>query len=294
MKAYLIIIMAIAILLSMNTLVLAQGLDTDTPDLPPDGEYMTAEDVHATYSGADLLVILELLIHKPIVDPVVRTVIGPDELETFNSTLTGLATVDPDGLGPLGPISGIPVQLTGPVSTLVTDKIGNTTGTFDTEIVSMSLSGNVAGTQIYIRESPSNASDGVTDITDLGGGLYHIDSFFDVFTELSVDGGSSWIASDTSTRMTLEPAVLPGDVNGDGYVGGLDLTAVITNWGVNPATRSQGDLSGDGTVSGPDYTEVITYWGTGTPPEPPSSIPEPATLGLLLLGGLVMLRRRTF
>ena len=84
---------------------------------------------------------------------------------------------------------------------------------------------------------------------------------------------------------------LPGDVNADGYVGGLDLTTIITNWGINPATRLQGDLSGDGTVSGPDYTEVITYWGTGTPP-PPEGIPEPAALALLLIGGLLGLSWR--
>ena len=87
---------------------------------------------------------------------------------------------------------------------------------------------------------------------------------------------------------------LVGDVNGDGYVGGLDLTTIITNWGTTGASRAQGDLSGDGTVSGPDYTEVITYWGTGTPPppEPPASTPEPATLALLLLGALAIIRPR--
>ena len=56
-----------------------------------------------------------------------------------------------------------------------------------------------------IREDPTRASLGSTDITDIGGGLYHIDSFFDVFTELSVDGGSSWSACDYSTRMYLVP-----------------------------------------------------------------------------------------
>ena len=92
----------------------------------------------------------------------------------------------------------------------------------------------------------------------------------------------------------LSAPKLPGDVNDDGYVGGTDLTYIISNWGNTGATREQGDLSGDGTVSGSDYTEVITYWGTGTPPppEPPSDIPEPATLGLLLIGGLALLRRR--
>ena len=93
----------------------------------------------------------------------------------------------------------------------------------------------------------------------------------------------------SSVDLGLEP--LPGDVDDNGYVGGVDLTIIITNWGMSPATRLEGDLSGDDTVSGLDYTEVITYWGTGTPPEP-GAVPEPATLGLLMVGGLVLLRRR--
>ena len=84
---------------------------------------------------------------------------------------------------------------------------------------------------------------------------------------------------------------VPGDVDGDGYVSAPDLTTIITNWGMSGATRQQGDLSGDGTVSAPDYTEVITYWGTGPAP-PLEPIPEPATLGLLLIGGLALLMRR--
>jgi hypothetical protein len=83
----------------------------------------------------------------------------------------------------------------------------------------MSLSGNTPMGPIIIREDPGRDSTGRTDITDIGGGLYHIDSFFDVFTELSVDGGQSWIACDYGTRMTLFPE--PGSLTllGIGAVG---------------------------------------------------------------------------
>ena len=41
---------------------------------------------------------------------------------------------------------------------------------------------------ILIQGDPNRASTGQTDITDIGGGLYHIDTFFDLFTELLCSG----------------------------------------------------------------------------------------------------------
>jgi hypothetical protein len=84
-------------------------------------------------------------------------------------------------------------------------KIGNVTGTFNTEMLALSLSGTSPFGPYMVRESPTLATLGQTSITNIGGGLYHIDSFFDVFTELSLDGGNSWIPSDTSTHVVLEP-----------------------------------------------------------------------------------------
>lgn len=194
----LIFFMSLCLLLAMNTLSLAQGLITPNPDLPPGGDYVSPDEYHE-YSAAGI--ILDDPLHRPFPGTAIRTDIGLDEREMFDSEFTAFEI----GLG-LGPLT-----LTGPVEVLTRGKAGNTTGTFDTEIVSMSLSGNVPGLgQILIREDPARSSPGSTTITDLGGGLYHIDSFFDVFTELSVDGGNSWIPSDASTRMTLipEPASL--------------------------------------------------------------------------------------
>jgi hypothetical protein len=75
-----------------------------------------------------------------------------------------------------------------------------------------------------IRESPTRAGTGEFDMAPVAGG-FMISSFFDVFTELSLDGGQSWAAQ------------------------------------TNGPTRMEG-------------------------------LPEPATLSLLALGGLAMLRRR--
>ena len=69
----------------------------------------------------------------------------------------------------------------------------------------MNLSGDSPIGPITIREAPASVSDGQIEITDLGGGLYHIDSFFDVFTELTVDGGGEWLTADSPTRFELVP-----------------------------------------------------------------------------------------
>ncbi len=59
---------------------------------------------------------------------------------------------------------------------------------------------------LKFRESPTLPSLGRYAITNLGGGLYEIDSFFDIFTELSLDGGATWTPSDGPSRFTLVPA----------------------------------------------------------------------------------------
>lgn len=52
----------------------------------------------------------------------------------------------------------------------------------------------------------------------------------------------------------------PADLNGDGLISALDLTAVLAGWGT-PA----GDISGDGTTNGIDLTSVLSAWNTACP-----------------------------
>ena len=176
--------------LSLSQVAHAQ-LITSSAGLPPDGEYRTADQVHATYGGAALQIILNQPIHRPLVSNVTVTVMGPDELEQFASTLNGTADVYQNGVLLSPP--GLPAFASGLVNTIVFGRVGNLTGTFNTEMLSMNLSGNTALGPFMIRESPTLPSLGQTTVTDIGGGLYRIDSFFDVFTELSIDGGATWM-----------------------------------------------------------------------------------------------------
>src|SRR5204863_1952694 len=102
----------------------------------------------------------------------------------------------------------------GPETNAVYGKIGNVTGTFNTEMLQLDLSGTSPFGPYMIRESPTLSSTGQTTVNNIGGGLFHIDSFFDVFTELSIDGGNTWIPSDSSTHVNLEPAPSSGLVLG--------------------------------------------------------------------------------
>jgi hypothetical protein len=78
---------------------------------------------------------------------------------------------------------------------------------FDTEMLSLSIGGGGGGGGgsggFLLRESPTKRSTGQTTIRALPGGGYDVDSFFDVFTELSLDGGQTWAPSDASMHLVL-------------------------------------------------------------------------------------------
>jgi len=87
---------------------------------------------------------------------------------------------------------------------------GNTTGSWDTEMVSMQLSGQAApgGPPVILIRSPALPSPGEIVVTDLPGGDFQVDSFFDIFTEISIDGGP-FIPASGPMRLNLAGNIIP-------------------------------------------------------------------------------------
>ncbi len=92
-------------------------------------------------------------------------------------------------------------QASGPVQVKITNTSGTGgTSTFDTEMLQLNLSGNSPLGAFRLRESPTKISAGKHTIRPKGTN-FEISSFFDVFLDLSVDNGASWIPSDRSVRV---------------------------------------------------------------------------------------------
>ncbi len=112
---------------------------------------------------------------------------------------------------------------------------------------------------------------------------------------IQVDSGDNNVPYDISFenfRMYVPGEDLEGDLNGDGFVGLDDLDIILSAWNQSvPPADAAADPSGDGFVGLDDLDLVLNNWNAGTPPAT-AVVPEPATLGLISLGGLALLRRK--
>jgi len=115
------------------------------------------------------------------------------------------------------------------------------------------------------------------------------------------------ITADTVLELTANPAtsggfllnqmivkkwlsLKPGDLNLDGEVDQEDLDMLLAQTGgfALPGSRVDGDTTGDGLINEEDFDALIANWTSEEAPV----IPEPSSLGLLGLSGLLLMRRR--
>lgn len=134
-----------------------------------------------------------------------ETFSGANELDSFTGYLSG--EVIQDNTDDLGPFS-----LPGTFELELQDRSSGQDGTFNSEIPEFDFSGDLPGigpAELNIDGSPLVAPSSTT-ITDAGGGQFHITSFFDIFTEISIDGGNFIGSNQTSSVFDVAQSPEPG------------------------------------------------------------------------------------
>jgi T5SS/PEP-CTERM-associated repeat protein len=127
-----------------------------------------------------------------------------------------------------------------------------------------------------------------TDINMLFRNLGGSDMTFDLTGDGVVDQGDidDWVFNIVPIGENI--GTVYGDFNLDGEVNAGDLALLATTYGIaGDWGWATGDANGDGLVDAGDLALLASNYGTIVHP-----IPEPATMSLLALGGVALLRRR--
>ena len=185
-------------------------------------------------------------------------------------------------------------------TTAVANGDGTVTLTRNTANVDAGINWTDMGSKLLI------GSDSVLKVTPtaaVNGGYYGINIlFFDAADQFLSE--NVWISDTNSTAVQELPDIVAFAANpsATSFVlrfriqpfdqAGSAFTFDQIEFGID--TTIPGDINGDGFVGIEDLNIVLGNWNAGTPPTSGApTIPEPASMALLGLGGLAMLRRRT-
>ena len=130
--------------------------------------------------------------------------VGGSVLSTYLATFVGELVLQPSVAG-----SVVTHALTVQARMAERITLSETRGsaqTFSTELVTFELRGSGMPDNIVVRESSDLVSAGVTTITAVSGGMNRVESYYDVWLEISLDGGRTWHQAQNVVRMTLQPS----------------------------------------------------------------------------------------
>jgi hypothetical protein len=165
---------------------------------PPTGMYVSPQLFHVLFTNG---IIISNISHKrflPSQPPPPPG--GPAQVHVFGSQVQMMVSMNNGAsFAPVSAPAQVSVQVT-PGTTVA----GDPTQSYDTEMLQLDIAGGGLPAGVMVRESPSKASIGKTTVRTVPGG-FMIGSFFDVFTEVSVDGGATWVPAVQSGHVELRP-----------------------------------------------------------------------------------------
>ena len=152
---------------------------------------------------------------------------------------------------------------------------------------------------------PGDADFGIGDtfrvLTSKSDSLYASTEFLDSYNTITGRYFNISVVDDGATKSLLLTAIKaaggapphPGDANNDGFVDVGDLGILAFNWCQSPRAWAQGNFTTPDTVVDVGDLGVLAFnWGWIGTPAGADSVPEPVSLAVLAIGGLLIARRR--
>jgi len=214
---------------------------------------------------------------------------GASTTVAIDATLTG--SVEDDGSSPAPAVAAPGTYPTG------------RSGTLGSRMVVSLVSGDFVTTSADANPTPNGASDD-QDIDAISAQLRDVavgqrSLLFDVTRDGAVTAADRTAVITALVTRTGGNGTVGGDIDRDGHVNTIDYGLWAIGYGgpVTDATAirgwADGDIDGDGESNTIDYGLWAIGYETGpVPPGAPVAAPEPATMALLAMGALALVKRR--